>query len=192
MNRASPGRRVYMVAATALMVSASTLIGPSASAYVPLNCKFAGHNPNITYNYGSMLQIFKDAFGGAQSNWDATSVPGVFTYAPADLDPMINVKGASYVWGDWAQTGGYCSSGLWVSEEVDSSFNQRTMGSLTAAQKKIVATHELGHAYGLADNPVQSCSASTKAVMQQGSVKFGCGSTPPWSDDQNGVFHVYA
>lgn len=130
------------------------------------------------------------AFSQGQTAWDGVSVPGFFDSQQSASDPMINVWGASYSWDWWAQTTGSCSGGTWYSAETTMRFNSRTMGGgLDSFKKKVVATHELGHAYGLNHTP-ETCG-STKGVMQQHSTKFTCGSTPPWQDDIDGVNGVY-
>ena len=80
-----------------------------------------------------------------------------------------------------------CSSGVFSSHEGKIYFNDVHMPNSTYA-KKVVAVHELGHAYGL-DEEYMSCY-STPKVMEQGSEKWSlvgnCSSSPPWADDVNG------
>jgi hypothetical protein len=59
------------------------------------------------------------------------------------------------------------------------------MAGLTAYQKKVVAEHEIGHAYGLGEAPQSGCR-----VMRPGTFKFTCG-TMPATDDINGANAIY-
>jgi len=69
--------------------------------------------------------------------------------------------------------------------------NKRTMDDLASYKQRLIITHEIGHALGLAHMPV-GCN-QTKAVMQQTETKWQCGwsGNAPWADDVNGVEAVY-
>lgn len=180
-------RLASLVSVACLVVVASAA---NASAYA-FNCgKFLGSSPAISYRYYDMVGAYQTAFGEAQSAWDATSAPGFFDYEPSEEDPMVNVQDGSYTWGDWAEMTATCAAGVWLYNEVTIRFNTRTMGSLTAYQKRLVAEHEAGHGYGL-EHVTATCSSTAKAVMSTGSTKFGCTGTPPWADDVNGVVAKY-
>lgn len=64
------------------------------------------------------------------------------------------------------------------------------MSGLSSYQKKLVAEHEIGHAYGLT-HVTATCDSAAKAVMSQGSIKFSCVGTPRWPDDVSGVNAKY-
>lgn len=184
------GPRVAL-GAVALFMAALVVSASPASAYAFECGKFLSSSPTISYRYYSMTSTYQTAFGQAQSAWDATSSPGYFNYEPDNGDPMVEVRDGSYSWGAWAQTSWQgCPTGLWAYNEVYIAFNTRTMGGLTSSQKKLVAEHEAGHAYGL-DHVSATCSSSSKAVMSQGETKFSCSGTAPWADDVNGVNAKY-
>ena len=76
------------------------------------------------------------------------------------------------------------STGLWRGNEVRIDFNLVFMDDLTAHEKKIVAMHEIGHAYGLSD-----VTASCR-LMKQGDEKFTCAPMPRPADVEL-VEHLY-
>lgn len=182
---------IALSGALALLVASVVLHPQPAKAYAHLCGKFMGSDPAISYRYYSVTDAYATAFGGAQSDWDSTSAPGYFSYQPTNDDPMINVHDGAYSWTHWAEMDpGSCVVGLWSYNEVTIRFNTREMAGLSAREKKIVAVHELGHAYGLAHTSL-TCSSPGPSVMRQGTAKFSCAGTAPWADDVNGVRAKY-
>ncbi|MEV4338456.1 hypothetical protein [Streptomyces sp. NPDC049590] len=163
-----------------------------AQAYHHLCGKFFGVDGNdpISYNYKKITTTYYNAFNGAQGRWDATSAPGYFRYEKNNGDPEVEVKDEGHAWDDWARTSYSCTFGYWSYDEVYIVFNTSTMRGLSAREKKIVAEHELGHAYGLA-HEYYTCANPGPAVMRQGTGKFGCGGDGPWYDDVKGVKAKY-
>ena len=107
--------------------------------------------------------------------WDRTSAPGYFSEDSSSDDPEINVYDAPYADTEWdGRMTGICvdDTGQWKSNEVKIDFNITLMETRTAKQRKIIAMHEIGHAYGLSD------VTTTCRLMKQGAEKFTCASMP--------------
>lgn len=161
-----------------------------ASAYYIHGCKYDGSSPSIGYGFNSVTSAFQTAVNTAAGNWNADPVPGSF-FIDTGSDPEINVYDAYYAWSEWAITSWGCDGdGTYSSNEVTAKINLTTMTGLSATQRAIVLTHELGHAYGIG-HVTLGCSSPGPAGMRQGSSKFSCAGTPPWRDDEDGVSSVY-
>lgn len=92
-------RRFWIALTTAALALCGLAIASAGSAFAyTTHCgKFNGSDPSISYRYYDVTSTWNTAFGGAQSDWDGKPVPGVFTYAPTDGDPMVSVNDGSYV-----------------------------------------------------------------------------------------------
>ena len=66
--------------------------------------------------------------------------------------------------------------GLWKSNEVKIDFNTTKMNTRSLNQRKTIAMHEIGHAYGL------SHVNTYCRLMKQGAEKFTCASMPRPAD----------
>lgn len=187
-------RRTIAISSLATLI---LILLPSASpaqAYSWETCKWGsvggapfGNSSVLTYRYYSVTADYVAAFDQGQYAWDTKSVPGSFG-AITTGTPYIQVGDASYSDGAWAWTEWSCLNGFFVpSTYVD--FNTRTMGGLTAAKKKLVAIHELGHVYGLdhVSNGCTNTQIGPGIMVTDATVGSPCGGSPPYADDVNGV-----
>lgn len=174
------------LASALLSLTVLTVIAPPAGAYTFTGCEYDNNSISpISYRFFSVGSAYEVALSGGAVNWNGTSVPGYFEQHSSSLDPEINVTDGTYSGTFWAQTSWSCqSNGLYSGNEVDIRFDTEDMAGLTSDEKRLVAMHELGHAYGLG-HMTDGCH-----VMRQGREKFTCG-TLPSSDDINGVHAVY-
>ncbi len=162
-------------------LGALVLLGlvPGISAAIPLGCRFDTGSINpVSYSFFSVGSDYQTAFNGAANVWNNASVDPELEFQGSNMDPEVDVRDGWYFGNQWALAHTQCSSdGTFTGNDVKIEFNTKTMDSLSAAQKKLVAMHEIGHAYGLhEDNNNGNCR-----VMRQGTGKFSCTSSLPHS-----------
>lgn len=168
-----------------LAVILGSLVGTSASAYVKLGCRYASGSINpITYRFYSVgdSSLTTATKYGANS-WNATTAPGTFQETTTSLDPEVNVTDSSNSTANYYAVINYtCSNGLFSGNEVNLAWNNATVSSRTTSQKYRIATHELGHAYGL-DHVTGGCHIMRFDVGYM----TNCLITTPSSDDVAGA-----
>ena len=127
----------------------------------------------ISYDFFGVETQVRRAVNQGDDGWDGTTAPGYFKHDRYDLDPEIEVKDYASM-ATWAgEMRGTClSSGLWKGNEVKITFNNTQMRRFNDYQRKVIAMHELGHAYGL------SHVTTYCRLMKQGAEKFTCGTMP--------------
>ncbi|BCJ52653.1 hypothetical protein Asp14428_41280 [Actinoplanes sp. NBRC 14428] len=182
-------RFLRAVMAAALLGSAAVIVAPGAAqaAVPPFDaCRYSGSNPTIKVN-SHATTAYHDALGAGMNRWNATSAPGVFQFADRGANIEAWTIYSAEDW--WAETGAPCNSQRYWTSTVQMNFNDRMMAGFSVREKWVVATHELGHAYGLGH--VEMSCAGRPSVMEQGTDKFGCPGTPPWADDVVGVDNIY-
>lgn len=138
--------------ATVLGTTFGLMIGTSANAYTSLGCTYAPGTINPIsfrfYSVGDSSLVTSTKYGvGA---WNSTSAPGNFQETTTSLDPEVNVTDDSYPTdGFYAKVFFTCINGHFSGNEVNLIWNNPKVGTRTLSQKYRIATHELGHAYGL-------------------------------------------
>ncbi len=182
------GRTLLAAVASAVFTLVVLVFTPGiASAYATHGCAYDSNSISpISYRFFSVNSAYETAFSDAEAAWDATSAPGYFSEQSSSWDPEINVIDGEYSGSWWAQTVWTCDSDdTYGGNEVEIKFDTGDMASLNANKKKLVAEHEIGHAYGL-DHVSSGCH-----VMKQGTYKFTCTGSLPSSDDVSGVDAIY-
>ncbi len=184
----SPYWRIEVAAVAALFAALALMVvlPKAAAAYELHGCKYDPDSISpISYRFFSVSDDHEDAFGDGQADWDsAYDVPGHFSERSASPDPEINVIDGSYSSDNYALASWACSSGEYSGNEVTIDFDASNTGSLTDAQRVVIAVHELGHAYGL-DERSWACR-----VMNVPEALNACTSFPA-ADDRAGVRDVY-
>jgi hypothetical protein len=183
----SSARWTALVLVIGLAALASVVVtADSAQAYVVHGCKYdpASIDP-ISFRFFSVGSLYVTATKSGVSRWNAAAVPGYFQEQSLSPDPEVNVTDGPYG-GEWyALTWWGCTSGLYSGNEVNLDWDTVNSAGLTTTQKRDIAIHELGHAYGLAD-----VSGSLCRVMDAAKAVAQCGYFPA-SDDINGVNYIY-
>ena len=189
LSKGKPVRRTWGRLSVTVAVVLGAFAAPlPATAWEPNGCKYGGTNPTISYWLKSVGTDWTTAVQVGQAAWDAESVPGYFTQVYG-TPRNIEITDANYAFGAPGQHYGLCQGGVWMQNlsfiELDTSY----LAGYTAYKEKVVAIHELGHAYGLAHETYTNCTIPSVMVY---SLAFICAPfTPPWLDDVNGVNAIY-
>ena len=187
-----PALTAETVACAVLAFLTSTATAQS-SGYAFTGCRYDPDSIDpISYRFFGVGSEYQTAFRDAETVWDRTSASGYFSEHHTSLDPEINVTDSSlpYTWG--GKVTGHCSKaagatfGNYTGNEVELQFNTRVLDSYTSHNKKLVAMHEIGHAYGL-DHVSSGCRLMRHRLDQYNS----CGVAMPSADDVAGVNAIY-
>ncbi len=160
----------------------------AAQAYKTAGCRYKTDSINpISYRFFSVSKTNESSTKYGATAWNDTSAPGYFKEQSNSLDPEVNItddpfpKENAYAW-----VASSCNKGFYRGNEVNLVWNTSLISTRTKTQKKRIATHELGHAYGLG-HVTKGCH-----IMR---VDIGyladCNRTTPSTDDIKGVKSLY-
>ena len=193
LSRATTRLDWFIAAVIALLLPLGVMLAPQAEAYTYNGCKYPGSDPAIRYRFYSVGSTWQESHSVGANRWNSYDVPGVFIKTTS-TDPEIRVYDGNYSWSHRAITSGGCDSGggqPWYNNLTEIRYNTRTTSGLTYTERRLVATHELGHSYGLGhstlgcSNPVVMRSDATWAYHNCGT------SAAPYANDRLGVQNLY-
>lgn len=192
-SAATLAKRHAAAAAIGLLMGIGLVAGTptSADAYVIGDCRYApGTIDPISWRYFSVGSIYVTASNHGFSAWNSTATDGYFEQHSLSLDPEVNVtddayNDTTYAW--WAA--GCTSDGYYSGNEGDFVWNTSSAGSRSATQKKRIAVHELGHAYGL-DHVGSGSGAGCRIMRTDVGQMTDCTITYPAADDIAGANFV--
>jgi predicted Zn-dependent protease len=180
-------RTALGTAALAAAIAAAMIGAPSAQGYQSLGCRWASSSvrfyvPSPLVSYPTWWQAAA-SWNGLQARFVSSSVADV-TGTNVSLGNMVAWTGVTRAKGT-LQSIPPCSSGRWVPGRMEVVINWSKVTTLgySSAQRKMVAAHELGHAFGLAHNP------SNRAVLMYPTDARTV--LVPQSDDKAGVNAIY-
>lgn len=182
------GRLIAAMIAT--VIAGGVLAAAPANAFALGNCRFGTSDPQMRYRTNGVRADLWVATQAGAGRWNSSAAPGAFSAWTSGQPTNVWVSEYSFLDKTiWAQTTGSCtaSNPAWIGDVVYLKWASESTLTLGAAALRKVATHELGHVYGIGDLGLGTCAA-TPAVMVQGAAKWTCGwGLEPWADDVDGV-----
>jgi matrixin len=163
-------------AAMAITLTMWLIPAPKAAAYNLNGCKFSTRNLLYGHTTVSGYQAIVDAAASRWSNSTDVNFTYVYGSVALGINPVVSNYGNNGLSG-WVVL---CSGGKRTSEAVY--LNRYYLDTYSSAKKKGVATHEFGHALGLAHTNNNTVMYPTDAGRTQYS---------PVQDDINGINSLY-
>ncbi len=150
----SPGIRSAIVGLIGA-VGGSFLLPPSAHAYILLGCEWSQRS--IRFSVPAPL-LSSPYWTSAADLWDGLNAGLVGAGADPDLASTNKNCGNTVSWSGVTRRPGTVqsrptctSSGYWVSGQMEVVMNWSGTSGYSASRRRMVAAHELGHAFGLGD-----------------------------------------
>lgn len=157
--RAAATRGVTLLTAAAVVLTLSVVNAPSASAYQLLGCKW--NHAGIRYYVPSPLLSYP-TWTNADGTWTGISASLTWTSTNVDYYGTNENRGNTVTWTGVTRKKGTVqdfppctTSGYWVSGQMEVVINWSEVESLGygSNKKRMVAAHEMGHAFGLDHTP---------------------------------------
>lgn len=179
-------KRLLFVIILGLVIGSVT--GYIANAYTVTGCRYSpGSIDPIAYRFFAVSDsslINASKFGA--DAWNLTPSPGFFREESISLDPEINITDDLYPSSPfYAVIQFQCTNGYYNGNEVNFIWNNSFSVFLNSNKKRAVASHELGHAYGL-DHVTTLCRIMRADVGDM----TDCLISIPQTDDINGAIAV--
>lgn len=179
--------------AVVAMTAATLVTAAPSQAFAFRGCKWGGtfgSSSALKYHFSSVTSGWVTAFNQGQYAWDTKAVPGYFVETTSSTTMNLLVRDYSMAADVWGYTSMPCSGGTY-SDNLTVDFN--STAALAAGSMKLVAIHELGHAYGLGhvSNGCTDQHIGPAVMKSDATVLDPCGGNPPYADDVNGVNALY-
>jgi hypothetical protein len=191
-------RRAAGISVAMAVISLLSLSTP-ASAWVDLGpgCRYDPVNDDDGLGIGfgsnqnaSMVSMTQDA----AARWNYSMVPqfNVVSYGSSMRDLKVNFSTTLPYWVG-AQTTSFCG-GDHYTQDPDFLWN-KSQGYYTGTNQRwsAIATHEIGHSYGLYHNNTVGCNTTTAGLMHENAVAKtdSCGWWGPTADDATGATYTH-
>ena len=168
-----------------------------ANAYYTLGHKWS--TASIKYYVPTPLSSYT-IWTGAASQWSGLDASLTWSSSNVRFTATQENRGNTVGWTGVTRKPGTTQSfpqysgGYWVSGGMEVVLNWTAISGYTTSQKKMVASHELGHAFGLAHNPafIPGTPGIPMALMYPyDNTRIAFGILSPTYDDKAGINAIY-